>query len=265
MHIFLNIANCIIIFILTYTYTSLNKAFLALLIASIAYIILPSALINSIAILIVFLAAMALFRYYDNMKISRIIPLGILVSILGLIRLDMATFIYGMYFWAMFWAGMANVDKLSLPLFKRVLRGLRRGVFFTLVVILAAVPYLIFQLINNNLDLFIKNLCNEILKMFSSNGIFKIPENIVFFLPLIIYFSSLSMLIFKHRRKILLASAPNFWKEMLILNFGLNLYPQAVASPDAEHFLPLLLVVGMLLPNLIFSYPKLKSKQLEPT
>jgi len=250
VHILFNIINCLIIYKLTLSYTNFNKAIIASLISIIAYIFLPSTLINSAAILIIFLAAMTLFKYYDNMKIYKIIPLGILISILAIIRLDMATFIYGMYFWAMFWAGIANVDGLSLPVFNRIIHGLSHSFFFTLIVFLAAIPYLIFKILNNKLDFFLGTLHNEIVKMFSSSGIFKLPENMIFFVPLIIYITSLLLLIIKHKRKILLANTPNFWKEMLILNFGLNLYPQAIATPDAEHFLPLLLVASMLIPNL---------------
>ena len=39
---------------------------------------------------------------------------------------------------------------------------------------------------------------------------------------------------------------------MLIINIGLNLYPQAILTSDIENTIPLILISSMLLPNIIY-------------
>lgn len=256
--LFINIINTILIVFITYKYI-INKYLLLIpiFISLFCFIAIPIKSFQlAISLTIIFLAAIFLFRYYDNMKyLRRIIPIGIMIGILVIFRIEMAVFIYGMYFWAIFWAGLADVEGLRFPLKKRAVRSFFQGIFFTFTVIIVIVLYMCYELIYKYKSFLFSKLIVELKNMFSVTGLFKIPtfnDNIILLTLLSIYIISLIILIFKHKKKILLSSHPCFWKEMLIINIGLNLYPQAILTSDIENTIPLILISSMLLPNIIY-------------
>ncbi len=253
--ILLNLISCLLIYILASKFISKKTAVIPTVIALLSMFCISTVSLSiSIAINLIFLAALAIFKYYDTMQIKQVIPLGIFVGILCIFRIDMGSFIYGMYFWAMFWAGLAGVKGRELTLLQRTKRGVLQGIFFTLLVVLTIVIFIVYEKIFLNDSVLLTKLYIEVQLFFSGKGIFQIPKfdvSPMFIVPFLLYIAALAILIAKHKLKILLANDAIFWKEMLIVNIGLNLYPQAVVSLEIENLVPLVLIAGMLLPNII--------------
>lgn len=258
LNILINIINIFLLCFITYRYISYKYLLIIPVFISLLCLNYVSSIsiLTSISITIIFLAALTLFWFYDDMKyIKRIIPLSFLIGLLAIIRIDMASFIYGMYFWAIFWAGLADVEGLHLPLKKRAIRGFIQGGFFTLIMFLFIGIYVLCEYIFFSSNILLINIINELEKMFSGNSLLKIylikDSFALIFLP-IIYIISIIVLVIKHKKRILISSHPCFWKEMLVINIGLNLYPQALLNSDLEHIIPLVLISSMLIPNIVY-------------
>ena len=233
-----------------------------------------------IAILLILFATLALFSYYDNLRSNnklflRIIPIGISLGLLAVVRQDMASYIYGLFFWAMFWAGIAGVDGLGLSLWRRAVKGFWKGVVFTLIVLLAVAPFALYFISKCGVDILYEQLIFTPLKYYKTYNSSHFPDvfyffkyfnksdfsveyfrkswfGLVFFIPIISAICSAIVLFIKHRKKLIKTDTSVFWKEVLLINLCLNFFNYAVIRSDVQHLLPSILCAGMLLPN-IFS------------
>ncbi len=262
--------NCVLIYILASNYTSKIKSFLSSVVA-LFWFAYPFAEQNiSLALFIVFGAVYFFFLYYNKFKLIKIIPIAILTALLAAVRLDIASFIYGMFFWAIFWAGMADVDGLHLSLKKRAIRGFLHGVFFSLVIIVCYLPATIYFINLNGLSILLEKAVNyfseiffninhnttTILLTFFHNyanefDFISILKTMVFALPFVICVISVVLFFSNHKRGIEKANTPVFWKKMLIFNLVANLYTKAIFHADLESIFPAFITSIMLLPHAV--------------
>jgi hypothetical protein len=239
-------------------YLSSAKALFPFFISIIAQVFFP--MYGSsvpLGVLLILFAAFFLFRYYDGMKLQNskltgIIPLGICIGLLGITRQDMASYMYGLFFWAMFWAGMADVEGLGLSILKRALRGFLQGVFFTVVVFLTFVPFAIYFISVAGLDNLYHQIIEIPLTVFREENTIPFPTPF-YFLPIIIAISSAIIIFIKHRKKLIRANTPIFWKEILVINLTLNIFNYALIISDLAHLIPAIIFASMLLPNIFNS------------
>ena len=204
-----------------------------------------------IGLLLILLSAIFLCNYYDAMSLRNssykgIIPIGILLGLLGIIRPDMISYMWGLFFWAMFWAGMADVEKLGLSLLKRAIKGFKQGIFLTSIILIVMVliclfyPLISFEIITS-----------QIIEPFFRYGEinFPLPINIygiLFYLPFLLALISLILLIYKNRKRIIRANTPLFWKEMLVINLTLNIYNYTLLGDSLSSLLPSILLSSLL-------------------
>lgn len=233
----------------------------------------------TIALILILSAALFLFRYYDAMKagganLSQVVPIGICIGLLGVVRQDMASYMYGLFFWAMFWAGIADVDGKGLTLLKRAIYGFNKGVFFTVIAFITFLPFAIYFISKcgiNDLYYQIIELPLTTYKLHNSqpfpNPLYFIQNinsfsniklylesswrALIFFVPLGTAIVAVIVLFIKYKKKLIKTNTPVFWKEVLIVNLCLNLFNYAVICSNTEHILPALLCAAMLLPNIL--------------
>jgi hypothetical protein len=209
-----------------------------------------------IGLLSIFLSTIFIFNYYDKMSVKNstykgIIPIGFFLGLLGIARQDMISYMWGLFFWAMFWAGMANVEKLDLSLLKRAIKGFKQGIFLTLIILSTIFLICIFYQ-----SISIENIIIEIIKPFSKYSQINLPMpiniyGILFYLPILLAIISLFMLIYKNRKQIIKANTPLFWKEMLIINITLNIFNYSLLGNSFSSILPSILFSSLLIFNII--------------
>jgi len=210
-----------------------------------------------IGIFLIFLSAIYIFIYYYKMSAKNssykgIIPIGICLGFLGIMRQDMITYMWGLFFWAMFWAGMADVEGLRLSLFERTIKGFKQGIFLTLIIILIILLICLFYPLIS-----IEYVLDGIIAPFSKYGkiILPSPKNIyglLFYLPVSLAITSLIILIYKNRKRFIRANTPLFWKEMLIINLTLNIFNYSLLGDSLIYLLPSILFSSLLIFNIIF-------------
>ena len=241
-----------------------------------------------IAILLILFATIALFSYYDNLRsnnklFSKIIPMGISIGLLAVVRQDMASYMYGLFFWAMFWAGIAGVDGLGLSLWKRAVKGFWKGIIFSVIVLLTVTPFALYFISKCGVDILYEQLIFTPLNYYKTYNSLPFPNvfyffkyfdkscftieyfknswlGLIFFIPLLSAVLTIIVLFIKYRKKLIQTNTPVFWKEVLIVNLCLNLFNYAVVRSDAQHLLPSMLFAGMLLSN-VFSILNNKIQQ----
>jgi hypothetical protein len=209
-------------------------------------------------ILFILFAAIFLFRYYDKMKDNNstyigIIPMGIFLGLLGIIRQDMISYMWGLFFWAMFWAGMADVEGLGLTLLQRAIKGIKQGVFLTAIIILIMLLICIFVPFFS-----IENIIYGLIKPFNFYSEIIFPNiltlfGLLFYLPIILAVLSLILLIIQNRKRIIRANTPLFWKEMLVINLVLNIFSYSLLGNSFNHLLPANIISSLTLINIFFS------------
>jgi hypothetical protein len=251
-------ALCIFICIVLERYKKHNKAIKSISLAICAVALLGFALYGStsalLGIFVILVAAFQMFRYYDmlaarTLKKRNIIPLGISIGILALLRQDMASYMYGLFFWAMFWAGMADVEGMKLPLLKRAILGFRDGVIFTIVVVIIAAPIYIYLICNYGASHVYTQLVSAPMAKYGSIFSLNFGTHIILadIVPILIALSALALLIFRKTSHI---NSVIFWKEMLFINLTLNIFNYAALVQDIIHLLPALCFSAMLLPSI---------------
>ena len=229
------------------------------LISIVAQLFIPYKDISvSIGLLLILLSAIFIFNYYDKMKLKNstykgIIPIGILIGLLGVMRQDMVSYMWGLFFWAMFWAGMADVEGLKLSLFKRAIKGVKQGGFFTLIIVIVIGGICIFTSF-----ITIEEFIKELIEPFYKYPKIDLPlqkniYGILFYLPILFAIISLIVLIYKNRKRIIKANTPIFWKEMLIINLILNVFNYSILGDSLSFLLPSILLSSLVLFNLVES------------
>lgn len=255
VYLFISFFISLIIYWLARDYLNSAKAFFPFFVSIICLVFFPmfgsSVLLGLVLIL---LAAVFLFRYYDNMKLQKskltqIIPIGICVGLLGITRQDMASYMYGLFFWAMFWAGIANVEGQGLSILQRAVRGFGQGVFFTVIVFFTFVPFAIYFISIVGIDNLYSQIIEIPLTVFREENSIPFPTPF-YFLPVFIAILSAFIIFIKHRKKLIKTNTPIFWKEVLIINLTLNIFNYALIISDLQHLIPSIIFASMLCPNI---------------
>ncbi|MDR0926564.1 MAG: hypothetical protein LBO69_02220 [Ignavibacteria bacterium] len=258
LQIIVNCAILTLVYILTKDITSKYIALIPTIISAVLLWTIELADINAlIGLLLIMLAALIIFHYYDRManknsQLRGIVPMGIFIGLLAIIRIDMASYMYGLFFWAMFWAGMADVEGLKLTLPNRAIRGFGQGVFFTTIVVATLVPFVAYYIsqgtIGEVLDTAAAVFVDGYRNMKLPNPLTDTLFSIIYYSPMLVVLVSVAMLIVRNRRRILRANTPLFWKEMLIMNLCWNIFNYATLTPDIAHTVPSMIFASMLLP-----------------
>ena len=188
-----------------------------------------------------------------NSTYKGIIPIGIFIGLLGIVRQDMISYMWGLFFWAMFWAGMADVEGLKISLLKRAIKGFKQGCFFTLIIVLIICGICIFTPFIS-IEEFIKGVIEPFYKYKKID--LPLPVNvygIIFYLPILLAIISLIVLLYKNRKRLIRANTPIFWKEMLIINLTLNIFNYSLLGDSLSFLLPSILLSSLVLFNLVES------------
>jgi len=251
-----------------YLYIKLNRKgkiikLIPFLVSIIAQLFIPYNDISvSIGLLLILLAAIFIFNYYDKMQYilnsanepcstyKAIIPIGISLGLLGIARQDMISYMWGLFFWAMFWAGMADVEGLKLSLLKRAIKGFKQGAFLTLIIVLIMSGICFFTPFIS-----IEEVIAGLIEPFYKYKKIVLPlpisiYGILFYLPVLLAIISLILLIYKNRKRIIKANTPIFWKEMLIINLTLNIFNYSLLGDSLSFLLPSILLSSLVLFNL---------------
>ena len=203
-----------------------------------------------IGLLLILLSAIFIFNYYDKMSIKNsaykgIIPIGLCLGLLGVVRQDMITYMWGLFFWAMFWAGMADVEGLGLSLLKRAIKGFKQGVFLTSIIVFVMLLICLFYPLIS-IEYVVEGIIAPFYKYRKIN--LPMPINIygiLFYLPVLFAITSLIILIYKNRKQIIRANTPLFWKEMLIINLTLNIFNYSLLGDSLPFLLPSILLSSL--------------------
>ena len=261
VYLFISFFISLIIYCLARDFLGSSKALFPFFISIICQIFFPKYGGSvPLALLLILLASLFLFKYYDSMKsqnsiskfkkLSGIIPMGICIGLLGITRQDMASYMYGLFFWAMFWAGIADVEGLGLSVLKRAWRGFLQGVFFTVIVFLTFLPFAIYFISTVGIEILYQQLIEIPFTVFREEHSIPFP-NLFYFSPIFIAISSAIILFIKNRKKIIRANTPIFWKEVLVINLTLNIFNYGVIISDLPHLVPAIIFSSLLLPNII--------------
>ncbi len=224
-----------------------------------------------IGIISIFISAYMIFKYFEHRNKSYIIFSGIALGLAAYFRHEMAGYIYGAEFWAIFFSSMPAKENETHTFKQRIIIGFGHGVLFTLAAVITFTPLALLLLSNIEFAKLVDSLVLFPIKEFGSYRALAFPnplhfsslkslipilwESTIFYLPFaIILFTAIQM--YKRvRRKELKVNGPIFWKKMLIINLGLNFYNQALVRSDAEHAFAVLICTLILLIDL-FVYSK---------
>ncbi|MFW5662627.1 MAG: ArnT family glycosyltransferase [Bacteroidota bacterium] len=225
----------------------------------------------SVAILLVALSAYFLFNYFTDKNKKWLFFAGLMIGVCVFFRHDSAAYIYGTEFWAVFFSGMAFSRQAKKS--RKALEGLQNAIFvFTTAVITVVIPVFVFMMFHIPLSDIYSQLLefplgdfreyrslpfpNPIAPVFDNEGPANLAANVwagsVFYLPLLIYISTVIFIIYRVKKKYYNTTDLLFWKEITIFNIGINLFNHAMVRSEVEHALPAVLFSLILIPVIFY-------------
>ncbi len=281
LSILIDFAVCIVIYLLASKIYGKKNAFIPFLISAVWFSAMPMfGRAVTVGILAVLLSNLFLFFFFEKNDKKYLFLAGLMIGISALFRHEMAGYIYGAEFWAVFFSGMPNKTETSEPLKYRIIKGFLNGVIFTLGVMFIFVPFAMYFLNVVDINILYENLIKFPLSEFREYRSLPLPtplnffdrntglmsrimmlwEGIIYYLPLLSFGLTAYFLYWRVRKKKLALNGEIFWKEMLLFNIGLNFYNQALVRSDLEHLIPAFLIFSILFLSLILiiPYPKIR-------
>lgn len=224
-----------------------------------------------IGIISIFISAYMIFKYFEHRNKSYIIFSGIALGLAAYFRHEMAGYIYGAEFWAIFFSSMPAKENETHTFKQRIIIGFGHGVLFTLAAVIAFAPLALLLISNIEFSQLVDSLVLFPIKEFGSFRALAFPnpfhfsslksiipifwESVIFYLPIVIIALTALQMYKRVRKKELKVNGPIFWKKMLIINLGLNFYNQALVRSDAEHAFAVFICTLILIIDL-FVYSK---------
>jgi hypothetical protein len=230
------------------------------------------------SILIVLVGVYFLFRYFETGERKYSLFAGLIIGLAGIFRHDVGAYIFGTEFWAVFFFGLPKKETNGLPLGKRVLRGIKGAAAFVAGFAAVLLPMIIAvwssvpgdELFDQFVD-FPLNIYGEYRGIpfpmpfddVSSAGaaIKSIYKSFVFFAPLMIFIVEIIYLIWRVKKKRIVLNGHIFWKEVLLINVGLNFYNHAMVRSDPVHVMPAMLIASIFIINAARVFPKRNIKK----
>jgi hypothetical protein len=225
------------------------------------------------SIVIVLAGVYFLFRYFETSDRKYTLIAGLLIGLAGVFRHDVGAYIFGTEFWAVFFFGLPKKSADGLPFGKRVVRGIKGAAAFVVGFALVLLPAIIAvwisvpggELYDQFID-FPLNIYGEYRGIpfpmpfddVSSAGaaIKSIYKSFVFFAPLMIFIVEIIYLIWRVKKKRIVLNGHIFWKEVLLINVGLNFYNHAMVRSDPVHVMPAMLIASIFVVNAARTLPR---------
>ncbi len=269
-------AVCMMVYLLAAKIFSKNFALLSFIISVIWFMAMPMfGRAVTYGILSVLISNYFLFLFFEKNDKKFLVLAGVMIGIASLFRHEMAGYIYGAEFWAVFFSGMPNKNESSEPLRTRIIKGFLNGVIFTLGVLLIFLPVALYFISVVDINILYENLIKFPILTFREYRSLPLPnplnifevgisvfrkillfwEGIIYYLPLISFGLTAYFLYWRVRKKKLKLNGEIFWKEMLLFNIGLNFYNQAMIRSDIEHLVPAFIIFSILFLSLILIIP----------
>ena len=222
-------------------------------------------------VLCILLSAFFIFRFFETKNNIHLIFAGFALGLTAIFRHEMAGYMYGAEFWAVFFSGMP--DKTTA--FKvRIKHGIINSLLYSAAAVVIFLPFALYFM--NQVDLmeiwqtlfvFPFTIFKEARSLPFPNPIFFLNsaflnagigrqiylfwEAVSFWLPLVVLLYSGYDLYASSRKGTLELNGHIFWKRMLLVNIGLNFYNQAMVRSDAEHIFPAMIIAGILVGRFI--------------
>ena len=250
---------------LTSKITDNKLAFLAFIVPAVMIWIYPL-FYRSIAssVVLVLLSAYFLFRLFETREKKYLIFAGLMMGFTALFRHDVAGYMYGAEFWAVFFFGFPKDEK---SIWKKILKGFWDGVIFSFGIALVFLPAAAYFLVNVPLtDLWHQLILFPLGDFGANRGLpFPFPWDFVgtgatpgeiarslyggtvFYLPFVIFAFTAIFLYLNSKKKSLTSADVKFWKIILLFNIGINFYNHALVRSETEHVLPALFISAILL------------------
>ncbi|MFP4528996.1 MAG: ArnT family glycosyltransferase [Candidatus Kapaibacterium sp.] len=208
-----------------------------------------------------------LFRYFETSERKYALAAGLVVGLAVAFRHDMGIYIFSTEFWAVFFFGLPKKEANGLPFMQRVLRGIKGAAVFVAGFAAVIAPLLVALLIYVPFDALYNQFIDFPLNIYSEfRGLpFPMPwddtsgagafvksayKSFIFFAPLIIYIIEIIYLIWRVKNKKIVLNGHIFWKEVLLINVGLNFYNHAMVRSDPVHVLPTMIIASIFVINI---------------
>jgi|GEM_PF-2344296 len=206
------------------------------------------------ALLFCYLSGFFLFRHFDTKGIKDILWAGFFLGVAALFRHDIAGFLFGAIFQAVFFFSLSDERVKENNISSKILFGLKRASM----VIVGLTPMLIplfFLLGLVGIEKLWQDLVIVPLDIFDDYRSLPFPDPIkaldtivyplfqfwralLFYTPLTIFVITVLGIVYRVKKKITILNSPRFWIEITAFNFGINLLNTAMVRSDLEHTLP---------------------------
>ena len=213
------------------------------------------------ALLFILISAIFIFKYLENnTEIKYVFYSGLMLGLASLFRHEMAGFIFGAIFQAVFFMSLSHRKADLMQKNEKMVYGLKNALVLALG-LTPVLPFTIYLLIK----IPIKTLWNQLFispfTVFRTDGNIPFPNlfnfdvfNIFDLWFGIIFYSTLIMIIFlvyylvkNVKSKIIKLNGTKFWQLLMIFNVCLNLFNIPMIASDYWHFLPILICGNIIL------------------
>lgn len=210
--------------------------------------------------LVAFVGIYLFFRYFATQNKLYIVVAGAALGLLAMVKFDVAAYLLGAEFWAVFFFRLAHYKKVNMKLKRKVTIALRETVPFVGGILVIFAPFLTYFLIKVDVgELWRMQVFYPYYEMASYYAI-EFPnlmmlgdetkaisawsivwQSIAFVLPPVAVILTAFSLYYRTKNKTLSALEPRFWYVMMTLNAVGNLFGQCLIDSREEMLLPSLI------------------------
>jgi Dolichyl-phosphate-mannose-protein mannosyltransferase len=237
---------------------AIYPSFLSLILIS---VVSPWGVAWLFALLFILISTIFIFKYLENnTKIKYVFYSGLMLGLASLFRHEMAGFIFGAIFQAVFFMSLSHPKADLMQKKEKMVYGLKNALVLALGLI-PVLPFAIYLLIKIPINIIWKQLFVSPFVIFRTDGNIPFPSlfnfdlfNIFDLWFGIIFYSTLIMIIFlvyyivkNVKSKNIELNGVKFWQLLMIFNICLNLFNIPMIASDYWHFLPVLICGNIVL------------------
>ncbi len=211
-----------------------------------------------ISLLFILISAIFIFKYLENnSEIKYVIYSGLMIGIASLFRHEMAGFIFGAFFQAIFFMSLTHPNVELFSKSKRIIYGLKNALMLALGLI-PLLPFAIYLIVKIPINILWDSLFISPFIIFREHGnipfpsllsgeIFELWFAIIFYSILIAIILLVYFIVKNVKNKSLELNGIKFWQLLMVFNICLNLFNIPMIASDYWHFLPVLVCGNIIL------------------
>ncbi|GAB5465697.1 MAG: hypothetical protein Kapaf2KO_11330 [Candidatus Kapaibacteriales bacterium] len=205
------------------------------------------------ALALLFASSVLLFRYFETRDNRLVYFVGFLTGLAALFRHDLAGFLFGVFFQAVFFFSLSQPEIKDKSKSQRILFGLKNAMKSVAGLVPLLIPFFIMwhhlgieYLWEHFIELPLGDFGdyrelpfpNPFILPDEGSAMAYIARSLLFWFPLAVFLITILGIIYRVIKKKMILNGKRFWIEITCFNIGINLFNTAMVRSDLEHVMP---------------------------